>query len=90
MPRLRGLERAWMRTCEMIGVDACVWVCVFVRVSVPLSVVGPGPLVGEDFSRTIARMEHHALRADSCPTIEANLALPTARMVLEPRMRAQS
>ena len=32
MPRLRGLERAWMKTCEMTGV--CVNVCVSVRVCV--------------------------------------------------------
>ena len=51
MPRLRGLERAWMKTCECEMTGVCVNVCVSVRVSVPLSVVGPGPLVGEDYSR---------------------------------------
>ena len=54
MPRLRGLERAWMKTCECEMTGVCVNVCVSVRVSVPLSVVGPGPLVGEDYSLTDA------------------------------------
>ena len=81
MPRLRGLERAWMKTCECEMTGVCVNVCVSVRVSVPLSVVGPGPLVGEDYSVLTFRTSvvfAIRLRNPSAPTSSPRRA-PTTR-----------